>query len=63
MDDSNRDADEFEHTEDTWTNIKLQLKWWLGIPLYRGLLFGVGHFLSLKVIGPYFCQKLAIKYV
>lgn len=43
------------------------LKWsqwvymWLMRPLFRGLLFGMGHYLSYRLIGPYISRQLAIK--
>ena len=34
------------------------LKMWVVRPLLRGLLFGVGHFLSFKLIGPMLTKRL-----
>jgi len=40
-----------------WEEIKL----WMVQPLLRGLLFGVGHFVSFRLIGPLLAKKLALR--
>lgn len=44
--------------EETW----YYLKYWMIRPFIRGMLFGMGHFISLRIIGPYLSDKLQIKY-
>jgi len=39
----------------------MYLHMWLLRPLYRGLLFGMGHYLSYRLIGPYISRQFAIK--
>ena len=39
----------------------LYFKTWMFRPLLRGLFFGVGHFLSFKLIGPTLFRSLAAK--
>ena len=42
---------------DYWEEIRL----WMVQPLLRGLLFGVGHFVSFRLLGPLLAKKLALR--
>lgn len=42
---------------DYWEEMKL----WVVRPLLRGLMFGVGHFVSFRLLGPLLAKKLAVK--
>jgi hypothetical protein len=44
----------------SFTKIWNYFKLWLLRPLARGLLFGAGHYISLRIIGPFFCERFDI---
>lgn len=59
MDDEYKDEDN-PSPEVHWS-LWMYVHMWLLRPLFRGLLFGMGHYLSYRLIGPYISRQLSIK--
>jgi hypothetical protein len=53
------DNDDFEQ-ETFWATFSKIGKYWLWRPFTMGMLFGLGHFLSLRVLGPHILPRLAL---
>lgn len=62
MDDEYSKDDKVPKTEEMTDEFFYYLKYWLIRPFLRGMLFGMGHFISLRLIGPYLSNKLQVKY-
>lgn len=57
MDDELRDEDSVGDTP-KWSSYVYM---WLFRPLLHGFLFGLGHYLSYRIIAPFFTRQLAVK--
>ena len=62
MDDEYAKDDKIPKTEDASEEIWYCIKYWILRPFFRGALFGMGHFIALRLIGPYLSDRLQVKY-
>eukprot|EP00359_Climacostomum_virens_P011025 CAMPEP_0204905348 /NCGR_PEP_ID=MMETSP1397-20131031/5373_1 /ASSEMBLY_ACC=CAM_ASM_000891 /TAXON_ID=49980 /ORGANISM="Climacostomum Climacostomum virens, Strain Stock W-24" /LENGTH=63 /DNA_ID=CAMNT_0052074221 /DNA_START=99 /DNA_END=290 /DNA_ORIENTATION=- len=60
MDPLYREDDDPAEEEEYNSKYKYFLYWFLR-PMVRGIAFGLGHFLTLKIVGPYIASKVAEK--
>lgn len=61
MDDEYRDIDTFSHGGGTVYSIWNYIQHWLLRPIFRGILFGFGHFTAVMIIGPYLKELFLTK--
>ncbi len=61
MDDEYAKNDKFPKTEEGEDEFWYYIKYWILRPFLRGTLFGMGHYIGLRLIGPYLSDKLQIK--
>ena len=52
------EREEEQTTKLVWKYIEM----WVLRPFYRGALFGIGHFLALRVICPFVSRQVGISY-
>jgi hypothetical protein len=38
------------------------LKKWIIRPIVRGLFFGAGHYVALRIVGPFFCDTFGLQW-
>jgi hypothetical protein len=58
MDPLYREDDDPNEEEEYSSKYKYFTQWFLR-PLARGIMFGLGHYITLKIVGPYIVAKLS----
>jgi hypothetical protein len=58
MDPLYREDDDPSEEEEHSSKYKYFTQWLLR-PMVRGMMFGIGHFITLKIVGPFIVSKLS----